>query len=289
MAGLHFLVVDGNPRERRDVHLRDYGATPGDAYGQVLVDLSPAGSTYDVCLPADQGSNLPTGAAIADYDGVALTGSSLHLWNREEAVERQIDLARAVFRSRTAFFGSCWGAQMACVAAGGDVQKNPLGREIGLARNIAPTEAGRMHPLLDGRPAAFDAPAIHLDIITTPSPRMTVLASNGLTPVQATEINHEGGTFWGVQYHPEFSLRETATIMLRLAEGMAREGFARTPAEAEAYARELIALHDNRDRTDLAWKHGLDAQVLDDTQRQTEIRNWIAHQVKPKAAARGRN
>jgi GMP synthase (glutamine-hydrolysing) len=288
MSGLHFLVVDGNPRDRRDAHVRDYGATPGDAYGQVLMDLAPMGSSYDVCLPADPGANLPSGSAIADYDGVALTGSSLHLWNREPAVERQIELAREIFRSRTAFFGSCWGVQMACVAAGGDVQKNPLGRELGIARNITPTEAGRSHPMLAGRPAAFDAPAIHLDIITAPPEDMTVLASNNLTPVQAAEIRHEGGTFWGIQYHPEFSLRETATIMLRLTESMAREGFVRTKDEAETHCRELLALHDDRSRTDLAWKHGLDAQVLNDQLRLTEISNWMAHQVKPKASTRGR-
>jgi GMP synthase (glutamine-hydrolysing) len=288
MSGLHFLVVDGNPRERRDAHLRDYGATPGDAYGQVLMSLSPPGSRYDVCLPADPGANLPSGAGLADYDGVVLTGSSLHLWNRDAAVEQQIALARDIFRSRTAFFGSCWGVQMACVAAGGDVQKNPLGREIGIARNIALTDAGRTHPLLAGRPAAFDAPAIHLDIITAASGDMTVLASNALTPVQAAEIRHDGGTFWGIQYHPEFSLHETATIMMRLSEGMAHEGFVRTKEEGEAYCHELMSLHADRTRSDLAWKHGLDAQVLDDELRLTEIRNWLAHQVKPQAAARGR-
>ncbi len=305
-AGLKFLVVDGNPRERRDIHAREFGATPGVAYGETLMSLAPEGSLYDICLPADDGANLPTGTGLGDYDGIALTGSSLHLWNREAAVERQIALARAIFASRTAFFGSCWGVQMACVAAGGDVRKNPLGREIGFARNIAPTEAGRSHPLLAGRPAAYDAPAIHLDIITLPSADCTVLASNTLTPVQAAEIRHEGGTFWGIQYHPEFSLLEMATIMKRLAGLMVTEGFVRDVAAATAYTDDMISLHHDRKRQDLtqsgnlaqgenlarrsslAWQMGLDDEVLDDHKRLTEIRNWIVSQVQPLASQRNR-
>ena len=49
-------------------------------------------------------------------------------------------------------FGSCWGLQIAAVAAEGDVQRNPLGREVGIARRILPTDPGRSHPMLEGRP-----------------------------------------------------------------------------------------------------------------------------------------
>jgi GMP synthase (glutamine-hydrolysing) len=288
MAGLRFLIVDGNARDRRDAHAADFGLTPGDAYGNVLTGLAPAGSRYDVCLPAEEGANLPSATAISDYDGVALTGSSLHLWNREPAVERQIELAREVFRAGVPFMGSCWGVQMAAVAAGGDVRKNPLGRELAFARNIAPTAAGRDHPLLAGRPAAYDAPAIHLDVIATPPPDCTVLASNALAPVQAAEIRHDGGVFWGIQYHPEFTLREVGVILRRIAPLTTSEGFFRGEDDAKAYAADLITLDADRSRVDIAWHCGLDAEVLDDVRRTTEIRNWIGRQVMPAAAMRGR-
>jgi GMP synthase (glutamine-hydrolysing) len=288
VSGLRFLVVDGNPAERRAAHLEDFGKIPGVAYGDVLLQLAPPDSLYDIVFPADEGANLPDAAGLAAYDGIALTGSSLHLWHREPAVERQIALAREAYRSGAAFFGSCWGVQVACVAAGGDVRKNPLGREIGFARNIAPSEAGRAHPLLAGRPSAFDAPAIHLDVIAVPAGDLTTLASNATTPVQAAEIRHDGGTFWGVQYHPEFSLTETASILRRLAPLMRDEGFVRTAEDGEAYADELAALDADRSRRDLAWRHALDDEVLDDRRRVTELRNWIEHQVKPLKSARGR-
>jgi GMP synthase (glutamine-hydrolysing) len=174
------------------------------------------------------------------------------------------------------------------VAAGGDVQKNPQGRELAFARNIAPTQAGRAHPLLRDRPAAYDAPAIHLDIITLPSADCTVLASNALTPVQAAEIRHDGGVFWGIQYHPEFSLTEMATILRRLASGMVLEGFVSCEADGLAYADDLTILDSDRSRTDLAWRYGLSVDVIDDHKRVTEIRNWIELQVKPGRSVRGR-
>lgn len=282
-------MVDGNPAERRAAHRRDFGKTPGASYGDTLMRLAPAGSAYDVCMPADEGANLPGMAGLSDYDGIALTGSSLHLWNREPAVDRQIDLARAAFGSGTAFFGSCWGLQVASVAAGGDVRRNPLGREVGFARNIAPTAAGGAHPLLAGRPAAFDAPAIHLDIVATTPCDATVLAANAPTPVQAAEIRHAGGVFWGVQYHPEFSLTETAAILRRMAHLLVEEGFVRTSEDGEAYADELAALDADGARRDLAWRHALDAEVLDEARRLTELRNWIDQAVKPLRSARGRS
>ena len=130
------------------------------------------------------GANLPNGRGLEEYDGIAITGSALSIYDGGEAVERQLDLTRAIYASKTPFFGSCWGLQLAAAASGGTVVKNPLGREIGIARNIAPTEAGRKHPLLAGRPGAFDAPCTHLDVVAVPPGETVVLAdqSRGAHP-----------------------------------------------------------------------------------------------------------
>jgi GMP synthase (glutamine-hydrolysing) len=42
------------------------------------------------------------------------------------------------------------------------------------------------------------------------------------------------------------------------------------------------------DRSDLAWAHGLDAQVLDPMIRMTEIGNFLRHRVQPMRSQRGR-
>jgi len=284
---LRLLVVEGNTREVRERHAGHLGYTPSQGYAAVLQTLAPD-IVCDICLPADEGANLPDGAGLESYDGVALTGSSLHLWQLEPAVERQIELARAVYASRTPFFGSCWGLQMATVAAGGGVIRNPSGRELCIARNIAPNADGRQHPLLAGRPAAYEAPCVHLDRVETLPPDVTVLASNANSPVQAAEIRHAGGTFWGVQYHPEFSLTHLARLMSTRLEPLVEEGFFQDEAEGHAVAADWIALDADRGRTDIAWRYGLGAELLDDERRVTELRNWIERYVRPTKSARGR-
>ncbi len=284
---IRLLVVEGNVREAREAHARGYGQTPGDSYASVVRHLEPS-AICDIAMPADEGANLPDPAGLQSYDGIFLTGSSLHIYQIAPPVTRQIELMRAIYKSGTPCFGSCWGIQMGAVAAGGTVLANPAGREIGFARRIVPTEAGVRHPLLEGRPQAFDAPAIHLDAVVMPPSDVTVLAANAMTPVQAAEIRHDGGVFWGVQYHPEFSLTETASILKRLAEPLMREGFRRSQDDVARYCEELVMLDADPSRTDLAWAHGLDEQVLDPMLRLTEIRNFLRHRVKSGISERGR-
>jgi len=285
--GLRFLVVEGNTRGARQAHKQAYGLTLSESYAQVLQEIEGS-AVCDIAFPADEGANLPDAAGLESYDGIVLTGSHLNIYDRTPDIVRQIDLMRAVYASRTPSFGSCWGLQVAAVAADGDVRQTPLGREVGIARKLTPTEAGRAHPLLEGRPAAYDAPAIHLDMITALPGDCTVLAGNAVSPVQAAEIRQDGGVFWGVQYHPEFSLGELAAILERRTDILVREGFCRTPEDALAYTADLAALDRDPTRFDLAWRHGIDAEVLEPQRRTREIRNFVEHRVKTEKSARGR-
>lgn len=285
--GLRFLVIEGNTRDARLAHKAAFGLMSSESYAAVLQAIAPDG-ICDLAFPADEGANLPDPAGLSSYDGVFLTGSALNLYDGTPPVTRQVDLMRAVYASGTPSFGSCWGIQVGAAAAGGEVRRNPKGREIGFARRIVVTEAGRGHPMLQGRPAAYDAPAIHLDIIATPPSECTVLAANGMSEIQAAEIRAGGGVFWGVQYHPEFSLEELAVILERRLEILVGEGFCDTMEDAASYVADLVALHADPARPDLAWRHGLDAEVLDPLRRTREIRNFIEHRVRPGKSARGR-
>jgi GMP synthase (glutamine-hydrolysing) len=285
--GIRFLVVEGNTRQGREGHRAAYGLTPSQSYAAVLQGLVPE-AVCDIALPADDGANLPDAAGLESYDGIFLTGSALHAYHVAPAVTRQVALARAAFRSGTPVFGSCWGIQMGAIAAGGDVAANPAGREVGFARKIVPNEAGEAHPLLAGRPVAFDAPVTHLDIVSVLPGEATVLASNALTPIQAAEIRHDGGVMWAVQYHPEFSLAELSVYLGRRAAVLIDEGFFADEADHARYVTELRRLHDEPRRRDLAWRFGLDDEVLDADRRLTEIRNFIARKVRPERSRRGR-
>jgi GMP synthase (glutamine-hydrolysing) len=242
----------------------------------------------DICFPADPGANLPDSGGLAGYDGVAITGSSLNVYDETPECTRQVEFARAVFDSGVPFFGSCWGLQVATVASGGSVRRSPKGREIGLARKIALTEAGRGHSMHDGKGWAFDAPAVHTDEVSERPQGMTVTATNGFSEVQAAEIRHGNGTFWGVQYHPEFTLADMVSVLERYGRVLVEEGPFRTEEEVAAYVADLRALEADPSRTDVAWRLGYDADVLDEDRRLSEIRNWITHMVRPTMSARGR-
>jgi GMP synthase (glutamine-hydrolysing) len=194
--------------------------------------------------------------------------------NRGE-VRKEIEFMRAVFRSGTPAFGSCAGLQLATVAAGGSVRPNRNGHEAAFARRIVPTDEGLRHPLLAGRPRAFDAPAIHSDEVESLPPGGTLLASNAVTEVQAAEIRCDGGIFWGVQYHPEISLGEVAAALRRQAEDLITHGLAVGRDDLEQHAGLIDALHAEPERKDLAWRLGLDREVTDDRRRARELHNFV--------------
>ena len=109
-----------------------------------------------------------------------------------------------------------------------------------------------------------------------------------MSPVQAAEIRHDGGVFWGVQYHPEFSLREIAAILGRYGSILIDEGLFKDAVAQAGTVRDLEALHDDRGRKDLAWRYGLGREILDDDLRLTEIRNFLNHRMRPEHSRRGR-
>ncbi|MGJ4998583.1 type 1 glutamine amidotransferase [Bradyrhizobium sp. HKCCYLS3077] len=269
---LRLLVLEGNSLAGRRRWAEVAGHTPSESYADVLRALAPD-AQVDIATPADADATLPQ--PIDAYQGIVITGSALNIYQREPEALRQIELVRTIFAQGVPMFGSCWGLQLATVAAGGQVSLNPAGREVAFARKIMLTEAGRGHPLHAARNEVFDAPAIHSDIVTTLPPDATVTARNAFSEVQAAEIRIGRGRFWGVQYHPEFSLQDVAWVIRRIGQPLVDEGFFADMAELERYAADLATLHHDRARRDLLWRLGLDQDVANDGLRQTEISNWI--------------
>src|SRR5262249_37396096 len=134
------------------------------------------------CTPPNiaGGEALPFGIALSDFEGVMFPGSPLHIYDPTPCVTRQIDFARAASAAGVPVWGSCWGLQLAVVALGGSVRRNPRGRELPIARAITVTKAGPAHPLLATRPAVFDPLCSHLDEIETLPPNSQVLAANSV-------------------------------------------------------------------------------------------------------------
>lgn len=277
------LLAEGNIRESRERSKAICGFTQGERYADVLKGLAPELEVEVYNLPE---LGPPPRDKLVSFDGVVMTGSALQIYDDRPEVHRQIAFARDVFASGRPFFGSCWGLQVAAVAAGGEAGDNHRGREIGFSRRITLTDEGRNHPLHKGRISAFDAPAVHTVHVTRPAEGMIVTATNAVSEVQGAEIRYMNGVFWGVQYHPEFTIGDLADVMLRYAETVINEErLFRDQAELEYYVRDLRALHADRTRRDIAWRYALDSDLLDDHLRTREIANWLELQVGARVTA----
>jgi GMP synthase (glutamine-hydrolysing) len=287
MPAPRLLVIEGNSPQTMAEHVAAGGVPASQGYSRLLTDLLP-GVAVDVCYPGDPAAVLPPGEALEGYDGIAITGSSLHVYTGTPEVTRQVELVRAALDSGTPLFGSCWGLQVITAAAGGSVRKNPRGREIGFGRGIRLTDSGRKHPMYVGKIEVFNAPTVHLDEVETVAPGTTVLAANAMSQVQSVEIRTTRSVAWGVQYHPEYPLSELAAIVRRIGTRLIAEGFFADERDMISFAQDLDALHRDPACKRLAWRHGVSGNVLDPKLRTGEIANWIEFQVLPTRAKRGR-
>ena len=279
-ADPRFLVVDGYLKASRDELVAGGASMACDLYAAMLRRFAP-GAHVDYVFPADDAGSLPAGAELAAYDGIAWTGCSLTVFEDDPRVRSQIEFCRAAFTAGVPSFGSCWALQIAVVAAGGLCRANPRGREMGIARKIQLTPEGRGHPLYAGKPSVFDAFISHVDEVTHWPSTALLLASNQFTHVQAAAVTHLAGTFWGLQYHPEYDLHEMARLIYCRREMLTEMGFFRSVDQALGHIDLLEALHDDHGRVDLAWALGIDDDILRPEIRQCEVGNWISQQVLP--------
>jgi len=270
-----FLVIDGYSKAARD-ELQAGGATiAATLYERMLLRWAPAGSSAHILFPADDG--IDPDLDLHQYDGITWTGCSLCVNDDHKSeVQCQIELQRRAFAAGVPGFGSCWAAQIAVVAAGGQVAPNPNGREMGVARKIRLTEQGLAHPMYAGKPPVFDGFTSHDDEVTHTPDGASILASNPWTRVQAVHVVHEGTPFWGLQYHPEYDLHEMARLMFTRADKLVGLGLFEDRDAALRHVDDLEELHDNPSRKDLGWQLGIDADLLDPGVRQVEVKNWVS-------------
>jgi GMP synthase (glutamine-hydrolysing) len=287
MPSPRLLVIEGNSPQTLAEHVAVGGTPAHQGYSNLLRELMP-GSIVDSCHPGDPTATLPDGASLEGYDGIAITGSSLHVYNGGVEVMRQIDLVRAALKTGTPVFGSCWGLQVITAAAGGSVRRNPKGREIGFGRGIRLTEDGRKHPMYVGKLDVFNAPTVHLDEVEAVAPGTTILATNAMSRVQSVEVRTNGSVAWAVQYHPEYPLREIAAIVRRIGTRLIEEDFFKDAAEMKAFAQDLDTLDRDPECKHLSWRYGISQNVLSKKLRVSEVANWIEFQVLPARVKRGR-
>ena len=257
---LTLLVVSSETPDQQDQRRRRTGQASHETYADTLRDLTPGCTIRHMsCIDGTP----PLMAELKGVDGALFPGSPIQM--HEESAESRAAAAFMVrvFEVGLPSFGSCAGLQIAAVAAGGTTKVREGRMEAGFARRIVASEPGRNHPMLAGRPATWDAPAMHASIVDRLPDGATVLASAPSTPVEAAEIRQGSGIFWGVQYHPELSLGEIADALRRQSDDLIAQGLAEDASAVQRYAASLETLHRAPERRDLAWQLGLDAEVTD--------------------------
>jgi GMP synthase (glutamine-hydrolysing) len=280
----HILIAEGTPAawqaERADFGLASNFALCAAALRLHCPDIDCAR------LNIADGEALPRGVTLGDFDGVMFPGSPLHVYDQTPFVSRQIEFARIAFAAGIPVWGSCWGLQLATVALGGSVRRNPRGRELAIARAITVTGAGQGHPLLASRPPVFDALCSHLDEIENLPPGAEILAANEISPIQAMAARTpQGGSFFGTQYHPEHTLAVSAALIEMRASELVAEGFGIERAEILAMAADYRTLAADPTRRDLIWRYGIASEIIDPARRTSEIGNWLRTVVEPRRLA----
>ncbi len=278
---MKFIIVDGYPAESREQFGQVGMKLAGELYKDMLLKYLPQADA-EIVYSSDPGTDLPSVSDLEKYAGVLWPGCNLTVYHdHDERSVKVVDMVKRAYKAGTPQFGSCWGAQIAVYAAGGKVDVNPKGREMGIARKIFITGDGKNHPMYEGKPAAFDAFISHDDHITEMPAGATWLASNDFSRVQAVDVRHENGVFWATQYHPEYDLHEVARLIVAREEKLIKYGFFSNVKDLTQYVDDLEAIFSDPSRKDLRWKHAIDDDVLDPKVRQQEFVNWIEKVVKP--------
>ena len=270
------FIFNGYPKLSRDNFDASDVGHPHDFFIDFLSRYAPDVET-EIRFIADLDHPLPSDRELSACKGCIWTGSDLTIYQVDPGVDRQIELARNLFRLGVSSMGSCWGIQMAAVAAGGVVAKNPRGREWGIAKAITISDAGKKSCLLQGKPEKFDGFIMHLDEVVKLPENTKILAGNEHTAIQAIEVFSGKGSFFGTQYHPEYNLLEMGRLIAARAQPLVNEGFFSSVEDVADYAKRMKTLYHDPDNARLREQLDVGDDILKETIKEQELRNWMEY------------
>jgi GMP synthase (glutamine-hydrolysing) len=199
------VVVTGTPIERTRLRRGGFPALLRDALGA----NAPEFVEFDATAEA-----LPD---LRGFRAVLVTGSAASVVDRAPWMLATEARLREVVSAETPVLGICFGHQLLGQALGGQVRRNPFGREIGTVK----LELLRDDPLLDRSLDPFLANMTHLDSVVELPPGTEVLARSALDPHAALRF---GPRAWGVQFHPEIDAEVMADYVRGRWDLIASEG-----------------------------------------------------------------
>jgi len=226
--GTIVVVRTGEPVPRVRERRGEFHDLIRDAIGEAW-----AGRYEVVDVRAEGGAHPAPDAA----DAFVITGSAANVPDREPWMLGAEAWLREVVAAGTPTFGICFGHQLLAQALGGEVQRNPRGREMG----TVPVERRGHDPLFDGVPERFEANVTHVDSVVRLPPGALSLARSALEDHHAVRFAE---ACYGVQFHPEMDAEVMRTYVearrgILDAEGFAVDAMLASVQEAE-HGRETL-------------------------------------------------
>jgi GMP synthase (glutamine-hydrolysing) len=159
-------------------------------------------------------------------DALVVTGSAASVTERSDWILATERALVGFVASGVPTLGVCFGHQLLGQALGGDVRRNPRGREIGTVE----TEVLGDDPLFAELPRRMLVNMSHVDSVVTLPPGAQVLCRTALEPNAALRF---GERAWGVQFHPEFDASVMRGYLTARGGAAASEGIALDTLRAE--------------------------------------------------------
>jgi GMP synthase (glutamine-hydrolysing) len=166
-----------------------------------------------VTIDATKGERPIAGELAA----LVVTGSPASVTSREPWILEAEAALSAFVGAGAPTLGVCFGHQLLAQALGGNVVRNPRGREIG----TVDLETVTPDTLLEDAPRRFRVNMSHLDAIERLSPGARIVGRTALDPHGAVRF---GERAWGVQFHPEFDGAIVRGYIDARRDPIAREG-----------------------------------------------------------------
>lgn len=144
---------------------------------------------------------------LDNFSHLILSGSEASILEREDWVEREIDLIQESIRKGIPTLGSCYGHQLLALALKGpDYVRNCPEPEVGwIAVQIT-----QENELL-GKQGEFHVYTSHFDEVVDLGEDFKILASSERCRIHVFQF--KDGPFWGIQAHPEMDISASRQFM----------------------------------------------------------------------------
>jgi len=176
--------------------------------------------------------------ALANFQGVIITGSHAMSTDCEPWSERLLPYIKEMLATNTPTLGVCYGHQLIAKALGGEIDFHPEGPQAG-STEITLTDAGKADRLVGESPETFKVNVGNSQRISKLPNEAIVLAGNDFEPHQAVKF---GEAMWGLQFHPEFNRSVTCAYIDRTTEVLSKLG-----RDAESIKASCINTRESKD------------------------------------------